>query len=528
MARLGVGSWKLEIPADLSGGPRLSAARDDASIHAASMAGLAGWGRTNCQLPTLKAQFRRGSWLVWELAVGSWEFLPIQTGSPPRDVGSEVTAAPWGRSSVFRVVESPRSYAMWKWVTTTALAGFSALTLATVASGQTSGAAAGPAAPGPQPVGQRVREGERTESLRQGRLELAAGKPDAARFRAERLLLANPADTDAYLLGVDAYNARADRMGALALYRRVMGPREDFVLLSPIARAELDLLLKSPLPGLRAAAEALLARLSAEAGAASAAPPRDLRRFSEMTRDNAPDKRAAGLDALVDNDSPEAKAAVVSALADPDFQVRMSAMNGVVALHAQEAAPQLKSALGDPNPLVRVQAASALRRLGDKSGDAALKDALASPFRGGRLVAARALNETGDASSWVSAIAPLLDSEQPIERVMAAELLAATAHRDRARTILQDATGDPNELVRDQASRVLASEPDRPQPTPYAALGDESPWVRLKAAETVLMSPPVVTARKAAAAKAAAEKASAAKSPAAKPATGPPSPPRKP
>jgi HEAT repeat protein len=410
---------------------------------------------------------------------------------------------------------------MWKWVTTTGLVGFSALTLVTVASGQTSGAAAGPAGQGPQSVGPPVREGDRTESLRQGRLELAAGKPDAARFRAERLLLANPADTDAYLLGVDAYNARADRMGALALYRRVMGPgREDFVLLAPIARAELDLLLKSALPGLRAAAEALLARLSTEPGAAGGVPPRDLRRFSEMTRDKAPDKRAAGLDALVDNDSPEAKAAVVGALADPDFQVRMSAMNGVVALHAQEAAPQLKSALGDPNPLVRIQAASALRRLGDKSGDAVLKDALASPFRGGRLVAARALNETGDASSWVSAIAPLLDSEQPIERVMAAELLSSSAHRDRARAILQDATGDPNELVRDQASRVLASEPDRPQPTPYAALGDESPWVRLKAAETVLMSPPVVTARKAAAAKAAAAKA------AAKPASGPA--PRKP
>jgi HEAT repeat protein len=346
------------------------------------------------------------------------------------------------------------------------------------------------------------REGSRDESLRRGRRELAAGDAEAAHVRAERLLQLNPADRDAYLLGVDALNARNDRMGALAVYRRFVGPgHEDFVLLSPIARVEIDLLLKHPSPALRQAAQAVLDRMAKEGGD-PATPPRDTKTFSTMARDReSPTRRAAGLEALADSESPDAKAAVVDALADPDFRVRMAAINGVIALHAQDAVPQLKTILGDANPLVRVQAASALRRLGDASGDPVLKDALASPFRGGRLVAARALRETGDTTSWVAAVAPMLESEQPIERVMAAELLAgAPAWRDKAQAALQGAMSDENELVRSEASRVITAEPDREAPTPYAALIDDDPWVRLKAAEIVLLSPPVVAARKAAAA----------------------------
>jgi HEAT repeat protein len=385
------------------------------------------------------------------------------------------------------------------WVTRTVLAGVSVLVLTAGARGQTKPPSATAAQPAP------VREGSRADNLRQGRAELAAGKHDAARARAERLLQQNPADRDAYFLAVDALNASGDRMSALTVYRRFMGPgHEDFVLLAPIARAEVELLVKGASPGLREAAEQLLARIAREGGA-PAAPARDTKPFSDMARDRqSPDRRAAGLDALVDNESPDAKGAVVDALSDPNFQVRMVAINGVVALHAQEAVPKLKTALGDSNPLVRVQAASALRRLGDAAGDPVLRDALASPFRGGRLVAARALRETGDTTSWVAAIAPLLESEQSIERVMAAELLAATPHRGRAMTTLQDAMADQNELVRDQASRVLTSEPDQPKPTPYAGLADDNPWIRLKSAETVLLSPAVVAARKAAAEAAAA------------------------
>jgi hypothetical protein len=125
----------------------------------------------------------------------------------------------------------------------------------------------------------------------------------------------------------------------------------------------------------------------------------------------------------------------------------------------------------------------ALAKLGEPAADAVIRAALGG-LPDGRLIAARARAASSD-RSWVEALQPLLESENALFRVLAAEQLLS-AVPGVARPVLRAATAEANPLIRAEAARVLASERPLDRALMRHCLRDGAADVRLHAAGALL------------------------------------------
>lgn len=194
--------------------------------------------------------------------------------------------------------------------------------------------------------------------------------------------------------------------------------------------------------------------------------------------------RPRAIAALGEVDRSAAAALAVEGLQDPDPLARMGHIDLVARFGTTSAIPLLKRMLTDRNaPFLRLPAAAALRHLGDPSGDEILRQGLNSPLPDARLIAARAMAVVGD-RSWVSAVSPILQDPDGLNRLNAAELLLPI-DRETALRSLKAAAGDANPVVRAEAARVVALASPPEIPALRALLSDTSELVRLRAATAI-------------------------------------------
>jgi hypothetical protein len=195
--------------------------------------------------------------------------------------------------------------------------------------------------------------------------------------------------------------------------------------------------------------------------------------------------RPRAIAALGDLDRTTARSLARQGLSDADPFARMAYTDVVAQLGATDAIPQLKAMLDDPNaPFLRLPAAAALRRLGDPAGDVVLRQRLDNGLPDARLIAARALAETGD-RLWPTAIVPILQDPDGLNRLVAAELLLPV-ERPAALRSLRAAAADGNPVIRAEAARVVALAAPPDLPALEAFLADKSELARGRAAGRLL------------------------------------------
>ena len=128
-------------------------------------------------------------------------------------------------------------------------------------------------------------------------------------------------------------------------------------------------------------------------------------------------------------------------------------------------------------------AAVALAALGRPEGGELVDRLLQSGIPDIVLSVAEAL--PGDPGRWQAAVTPLLDTENPVDRLRAARVLGKNAPAD-ANRVLAAALSDENIAVREEAARALADIPiTENAPDWRRLLSDQSPWVRLEAARAI-------------------------------------------
>ena len=149
---------------------------------------------------------------------------------------------------------------------------------------------------------------------------------------------------------------------------------------------------------------------------------------------------------------PPATPALMLMLNAPAGPLRAAAAAALGRRNADEARPALQKLLTDMDPFVRSSAAVALARMGDQQAQAVVDRMLLSDVPDLRLMAAEAWN--GQDGPWVSAIMPLLDNRDGVTRLQAAQLVAPV-NPELARRTLQEAAGDPNPVIRAEATRIM-------------------------------------------------------------------------
>ncbi|MBI4476394.1 MAG: HEAT repeat domain-containing protein, partial [Acidobacteria bacterium] len=320
-----------------------------------------------------------------------------------------------------------------------------------------------------------------------------------------------PANRDAAALRIDALVANREIRRAAAEYDRyrVAAGAHDAQLLATVARAELwvlsgtgaglqlrSLALERLARGGDAAALQAL-RASAKDSRATAAERLtanlSLARLGErdavdrlVTIGESPDipDRTPVVEALEAAGARSAQAWILQRLRETNPLTRAAAARALGTLKAFESIARLREMLSDSVFLVRFSAAISLKRLGDSSADPLLADWLQSDLPDVRLMAAEAYTESMT-REWVTALKPVLQTPNELQRVKAAALLRRQDER-ASRSIVFDAVRSPNPAVRNEASRYLEAL------TPYdlgllrSLLDDDSEWVRLHAAGALI------------------------------------------
>ncbi len=194
-------------------------------------------------------------------------------------------------------------------------------------------------------------------------------------------------------------------------------------------------------------------------------------------------RKADAIDAAARVGGPGAESAIQPLLASPDPAIRAAAAEAVGRMGAAGSGDALLPLLEDEMPEVKRNAAVALARLGRPEGDALIGTLLDSGVPDVVLGIAEGLPD--HVSRWQAQVEPLLQTENPIDRLRAARLLKDVLP-DAAEAVLTGGLADSNVAVREEASRALdeiglrGKAPDWP-----ALLTDASPWVRLEAARTL-------------------------------------------
>ena len=163
---------------------------------------------------------------------------------------------------------------------------------------------------------------------------------------------------------------------------------------------------------------------------------------------------------------------------------RAAAAEALGQLGDKTTVPALQRLLGDNDPSVRASAAVALGKLGDPAGHDLIAGMIGSDVAEVRLFAAEAYRNS-PSPQWVDAVRPSLTDRNGLNRLLAADLLAA-ADPEAARATLVEAIADPNPVVRAEAGRILVQRELASISVLRKMLRDADSWVRLRASGGVL------------------------------------------
>ncbi len=351
----------------------------------------------------------------------------------------------------------------------------------------------------------RERQGNRdrdNSSVAQGWSALEAGRYQEAVSTADAILQRRPHDHAAVVLKIRALARSADIEAALAAYDAWSAAHRvhDLHLLGVAAEAMLQQIGESA-PEIRqrvAALEALaergdksaaeaVARLGQSAGIEGQVA---LARLGDAPAAEAVAKKIAAnthnpdmVRQLGAVKAPAVENQLVQLLGDSDPATRATAADALAQSGTDNAAEPLLKALKDPDATVQQSAAVALAALGRPDGRELVDRLLQSGIPDIVLSVAEAL--PGDPGRWQAVVTPLLDTENPVDRLRAARVLGKNAPAD-ANRVLAAALSDENIAVREEAARSLADVPvTENAPDWRRLLSDQSPWVRLEAAKAI-------------------------------------------
>jgi hypothetical protein len=177
-------------------------------------------------------------------------------------------------------------------------------------------------------------------------------------------------------------------------------------------------------------------------------------------------------------------------LTHPDDAIRGTAAEALARAGGPAVAPRIRPLLNDSRAFVRASAAGALFRLGDYSGMPILQELMDSEHQRGRLRAAELMASRPD-ERWLALVRGLAN---PVGGVPAddggrTELLAAqlllTHDSATARGALERLAAGANPTLRDEASRLLASDPAAPFPALRRLLRHSDWLTRVHAAASI-------------------------------------------
>ena len=361
--------------------------------------------------------------------------------------------------------------------------------------------AAFPADAAPQPA----RQPPSTPTLTAGYAALEAGRYEEAAAIAAGLLAAAPGGHAAALLQIAALAYGPAPQQALAAYDgwRQRHAVDDPLLLAVIGEGiARELAATAADPALRLAAAQLLVdretagareRLASVAQATGGMGAAALARAGEAAAASQAaaalpalhgSAKATAIDQLAGASDPMVVQALTAALADRDPMVRIAAAGALGAgADPASAVPVLEALLEDPSGQVQRAAAVALVRLGQPSGEAIVETMLASGVGDLVLAAAEALPDAPE--RWSDRVRPLLESDDPVERLRAAGLLKAVAPGEAAEVVRQG-LADENAMLREEAARVAIDGMPLGAGSWRQMVQDPNGWVRLAGAGILL------------------------------------------
>lgn len=350
--------------------------------------------------------------------------------------------------------------------------------------------------------------GTQASPLREAQAHLAAGRAAEALAVADRLLIVRPSDVGALRVKVEALVALARVEQAHAAYDAYFAAThaEDDETLVRLARGVLVELERAPTVEARIEALAVRARAGDAAARAAieavakAVPPTTatwratlalaalgdraaIRRVVTTSGQGTGSGRVAGVDGLRHVPPADAVEALRSALRDTDTMVQATAAEVAAAHPMPQLRDDLLRVMRESRQGAPLWAAVALAKVGERAADPVIRSAV-DGLPDGRLIAARALAGGAD-RLWVDKLRPLLEDNNALFRVLAAEQLLGPAP-EAARPALVSALADVNPLIRAEAVRVLASEPTVDRALMRRALRDASADARLHAARALM------------------------------------------
>ncbi len=346
---------------------------------------------------------------------------------------------------------------------------------------------------------------------------ITAGDLDTA-----RALLAGLGDSiDVKRLRVEIAIAAADPIRAAEAYAQFVvanGDAEDLSLLRRVAEASLAGLAREPDPLLHTEACAVLARRG-DAGcrgtlaklSRSVDAPITLRLVAAAALSGSPPtgpNQAPTLPELAAGAGPNEQRAIASVASRFPAAQAVPVLKQLLGSDAQDVQYSAAQQLGDlqtaesreilrafvaANPAARATGAArlALARLGDPGALKTIGGAIAQLRGGDQLSAAEALLAAGD-SRAVDALLSLAAGDHEQVRVAAAALLG-DRRPDVTRKVIEVSMSSANPWVRADAIDAFRHSRYLTLPVRWRALRDDSPWVRLRAADAtlVLIDPPV-------------------------------------
>lgn len=239
-----------------------------------------------------------------------------------------------------------------------------------------------------------------------------------------------------------------------------------------------------------AGARALLTTAAQAAGPAGAAAlaragdPRAAQRAAATLPALQGSAKATAIDQLAGASDPAVIAAVTGLSADPDPMVRTAVAGALGQVSDGSAAvPALQRLLADPSGQVQQAAAIALVKLGDPQGEPLVEKMLASGV--GDLVLAAAEALPNESARWADRVRPVLESEDPVERLRAAHLLRDVFPAEAA-SVLRDSLASDNVVLRDEAARTALDGMPAAAGGWRQMLNDPSGWVRLAGARVLM------------------------------------------
>jgi HEAT repeat protein len=340
-----------------------------------------------------------------------------------------------------------------------------------------------------------------TASIARGWTALAAARYEDAVRAALAALKQDPRDHHAAGLLIAAEVGARRPSSALDGYERWLAARrqEDIFLLEEIARGVLQELAASPDTELQSEALLVLARNGVEsARSALATSAKSVNALAARTRLGDP-MATEELRQLASSSTVRDKTAVVKALreagpanadaiapllADPSPMTRAAAAEALGELGSKSGIPALQKLLVDNDPFARSTAAVALAKLGDPSANDLVVSMMSNEAAEVRLFAAEAYKNR-PAAEWVDAVRPSLTDKNGLNRLIAANLIAAV-DPDAARAALVEAAADPNPVVRLEAAAIMVRRDLADIAQLRKLLKDAEGWVRLRGSEGLL------------------------------------------